>query len=130
MLIENFDRNQIAELPHECLNALFEQLTSTLYFGAQQDSHSTTRELGFQLVQSPRRISDQLRERRADACPCLCSLETDAVTDLDRVQLVAFSREELAAVADFGLHNRIVIAGKRHFGAIRLEQVLVSMESR
>jgi hypothetical protein len=33
-------------------------------------------------------------------------------------------------MVDFGLDNRIVIAGERDFGSVGLEQVLVNMKSR
>ena len=58
-----------------------------------------------------------------------CAFEQDHVEDLDLIERSRFASKKLATLVDGGLHNRIVIAGKRDLRTVRLEEILVDMEA-
>src|ERR1700750_2424466 len=59
-----------------------------------------------------------------------CAFNQHDVEDLDLEERVPFRLEEFASLIDGRLNNRIDIAGKRDLRAVRLEEVLIDVETR
>src|SRR5579871_1381443 len=58
------------------------------------------------------------------------TFEQDAIEDFDLIKVVTFGFEELPALIDRCVYDRIVVFGEGYVGAIRFEQILVNMKAR
>ncbi len=129
LLVQNLDLHEVGELASECLNALVEPLKIALDLRPQQRLHAVVGELRFEFADGARWIAEEAGEGRADAGLRPRAFEQDAVEDFDLIEMVALRLEELPPLVDSGLHDRVVIVGKRDLRPVRFEEILVDMKA-
>src|SRR5580704_2616601 len=96
---------------------------------AQEGLYAVIGELCSELLNSTRGIAQEASEGRAHAGLRPGAFEQDAVEDFNLIKVVTLCFKEPLPLVDRCVHNGVVIRCKRDVRTVRLEEVLVNVET-
>ena len=122
--------NSIATLANECLDALFQPCQVMFNLRAQQCLHAAVGKLRLDLANGSSGIAEEPGHRHAQAGLRPRAFEQYRVVDFNLIEMVALRLEKLPPLVDGGFHNGVVISAERNLRTVRLQEILIDVETR